>query len=44
MQQTFRALLSKLSERQQIGEVRGNVEPWLMARWKARVHFVLTVI
>ena len=44
MQQTFRALLSKLSERQQIGEVRGNVEPWLMARWKARVHFVLTII
>jgi len=26
-------------------EVRGSVlEPWLMARWKARVEFVLSVI
>ena len=45
LQQTSRALLSNLSERQQIyvfdphfEEVRGGVEPWLMARWKARVR------
>jgi len=25
-------------------EVRGGVEPWLMARWKARVEFLLGVI
>ena len=25
-------------------EVRDGVEPWLMARWKARVDFLLTVI
>ena len=25
-------------------EVRGGVEPWLMARWKARVKFSLSVI
>ena len=25
-------------------KVRGGVEPWLMARWKARVDFLLTVI
>jgi len=25
-------------------EVRGDVEPWLMARWKARVDFLFTVI
>jgi len=25
-------------------EVRGGVEPWLMARWKARVEFLLNVI
>ena len=25
-------------------DVRGGVEPWLMARWKARVEFVLSVI
>ena len=25
-------------------EVRGGVEPWLMARWKARVEFLLSVI
>jgi len=25
-------------------EVSGGVEPWLMARWKARVDFLLTVI
>ena len=24
-------------------EVRGGVEPWLMARWKARVEFLLSV-
>ena len=42
--------MSKLSERRQIyvfdphfEEVRGGVEPWLMARWKARVDFLLTV-
>ena len=50
-QQTFRPLLSKLSKRRQIQvlythfeEVRGGVEPWLMARWKARVEFLLSVI
>ena len=25
-------------------EVRGGVEPWWMARWKARAEFVLSVI
>ena len=25
-------------------EVRGGIEPWLMARWKARVVFLLNVI
>ena len=25
-------------------EVRGSVEPWWMARWKARVEFLLSVI
>jgi len=25
-------------------EVRGGVEPWLMARWEARVEFLLSVI
>ena len=25
-------------------EVRGGVEPWWMARWKARVEFLLSVI
>ena len=25
-------------------EVRGSVEPWLMARWKARDEFLLSVI
>jgi len=25
-------------------EVRGGVEPWLMARWRARVEFLLSVI
>ena len=51
MQQTFRPLLSKLSKRRQIlviyphfEEVRGSVEPWLTARWKARVVFLLSVI
>jgi len=45
LQQTFRPVLSKLSNRRQIWvmyphfeEVRGGVEPWLMARWKARVR------
>ena len=45
LQQTFRPLLSKLYERRQIlvfdphfEEVWGGVEPWLMARWKARVR------
>jgi len=51
MQQTSRPLLSKLSERLKIyvfdphfEEVRGSVEPWLMAHWKACVDFLLTVI
>jgi len=26
------------------GEVMGVVEPWSMARWKARMDFLLTVI
>jgi len=50
-QQTFRPLLSKLSKRRQIlvlylhfEEGRGGIEPWLMARWKARVEFLLSVI
>ena len=25
-------------------EVRGGIEPWLMARWKARAKFLLSVI
>ena len=25
-------------------EVRGSVEPWLIARWKARAEFLLSVI
>ena len=25
-------------------EVRGDIEPWLMARWKVRVEFLLRVI
>ena len=25
-------------------EVRGGVEPWLMARWEVRVEFLLSVI
>jgi len=25
-------------------EVRGGIEPWLIARWKARVKFLLSVI
>ena len=25
-------------------EVRGGVEPWWMARWKARADFLLSVI
>jgi len=25
-------------------EVRGGVEPWLMARWKARAEFLLSII
>jgi len=50
LQQTIRPLLSKLFKRRQIyvfdphfEEVRGGVEPWLMARWKARVEFLLSV-
>ena len=45
LQQTFRPLLSTLSKRQQIQvfypyfeEVRGGVEPWLMACWKACIR------
>jgi len=51
VQQTFRPLLSKFSKRRQIEviyphfeEVRGGVEPWLMARWKAHLKFLLSVI
>jgi len=51
LQQTFRPVLSKLSKRRQISvlypnfeEVRGSVKVWLMARWKARVEFLLSVI
>ena len=51
LQQTFRPLLSKLSKRRQIKvlyahfeEVMGGIEPWLMARWKAGVEFLLSVI
>ena len=51
LQQTFRPLLSKLSKRRQIQviqphfeEVRGGVEPWLIARWKVCVEFLLSVI
>jgi len=47
LQQTFRPLLSKLSERGQTSyseEVRSSIEPWLMARWKARVDFLVGVI
>ena len=51
LQQTFRPLLSKLSKRRQIQifdnhfeEVRGGIEPWLMAHWKACVDFLLTVM
>ena len=25
-------------------KVRGSVEPWLMARWKARIEFLLSII
>ena len=25
-------------------EVRGGVEPWLMARWKGRIDFLLSII
>ena len=48
--QTFRPVLSKLSKRRQIQvlyphfeDVRGGEEPWLMARWKAHVEFLLSV-
>jgi len=51
LQQTSRPLLSKLSERRQIWvfdphfeEVLGGVKPYFMARSKARVDFLLTVI
>jgi len=27
-----------------LAEVRGGVEPWLMARWKTRVEFLLSVV
>jgi len=43
--------LSFIVERRQIyvvdlhsEKVRGGLEPWLMARWKARVDFLLTVM
>jgi len=45
LQQTSRPLLSRLSQRRQIWvfdphfeEVRGGVEPWLMAHWNVRVR------
>ena len=48
---THNNVLSKLPKRRQIyvlyphfEEVRGSVEPWFMARWKARVEFLLSVI
>jgi len=51
LQQTFRPLLSKVSKRRQIlvlyphfDEVRGDVEPQLMAHWEARVKFLLKLI
>ena len=41
LQQTFRPLLSKRPQILVIyphfEEVKGGVEPWLMARWKARI-------
>jgi len=50
LQQTSHPLLSKLSERRQIyvfdphfEEVRGGIETWSMACWKANVDFLLTV-
>jgi len=51
LQETFRPLLSKLSKKTKnlvlyphFEKVRGGVEPWLMARWKARVEFLLSVV
>jgi len=48
LQQTFRPLLSKRPQILVIyphfEEVKGGVEPWLMARWKARVEFLLSGI
>ena len=51
LQQTFGPVLSKLFKRRQIWvlyshfeEIRGGVEPWLMACWKAHVEFLLSVI
>ena len=51
VQQTCPPVLSKLSKRRQIWviyphseKVRGGIEPWLMARWKACVEFLLSVI
>jgi len=48
---TFCPLLSKLSKRRQIlafyphfEEVRGSVEPWLVAHWKAHIELLLSVI
>ena len=50
IQQTFRPLLSKLFKRRQIyvlyphfEKVRGGTEPWLMARWKARLEFLSVI-
>jgi len=50
LQHTFRPELSKLSKRRQIQvlyphfeKVSGDIEPWLMARWKAHVEFLLCV-
>jgi len=45
LQQTFRPLLSKLSVFDpHFEEVRGGIEPWLMARWKARVDLLTELL
>ena len=49
--QTFCPVLLKLSKRQQIyvlyphfEQVRGGIQPWLMACWKGRAEFLLNVV
>jgi len=51
LQQTFRPSLSKSSKIRpsmhfdpHFEEVRGGIEPWSMARWKALAEFLLSVI